>query len=102
MGRFLHDLNVEREDHHVLWLKYSYPLRRLVVEVERRLVAAGGFEPGLVFFLQAPELLAAAAALPAPIDPALAAVARNRRLGFRSEARLAGGDGGFHDEDDYL
>ena len=38
--RFLHDLNVERENHHVLWLKDSYPLRRLVLEIERRLVEA--------------------------------------------------------------
>jgi hypothetical protein len=102
MGRFLHDLNVERENHHVLWLKYSYPLRRVIVEVERRLVDAGGFEPGLVFFLQAPELLAAAAALPAPIDPVVASRARNRRAGFLSEAKLAGGGDAFDDEDDYL
>lgn len=102
LGRFLHDLNVERENHHVLWLKYSYPLRRVIVEVERRLAEAGGFETGLVFFLQAPELLAATAALPAPIDPAVASRARNRRAGFLSEAKLAGGGEAFDDEDDYL
>jgi hypothetical protein len=59
-ARFLHDLNLERENHHVLWLKFSYPLRRLVVELERRLVAVGSLEVGDVFFLQAPELIGAA------------------------------------------
>jgi hypothetical protein len=41
-ARFLHDLNVERENHHVLWLKYSYPLRQLAVE--RRLIGAGSLD----------------------------------------------------------
>jgi len=54
-ARFLHDLNVERENHHVLWLKYSYPLRQLAVEIERRLIAAGSLDKGDIFFLQAPE-----------------------------------------------
>ncbi len=87
-ARFLHDLNVERENHHVLWLKYSYPLRRLVLEVERRLVAAGSLSPGEIFFLQAPELLEAAANLPAPLADALAEAVRARRRGYRHEARF--------------
>ena len=66
-ARFVHDLNVERENHHVLWLKYSYPLRQLVVEIERRLIAAGNLDKGDVFFLQAPELIEAARNLPAPL-----------------------------------
>ena len=66
-ARFVHDLNVERENHHVLWLKYSYPLRQLVVEIERRLIASGSLDKGDVFFLQAPELIEAARNLPAPV-----------------------------------
>jgi len=89
MARFLHDLNVERENHHVLWLKFSYPLRRVVLEIERRLVEAGGIAPGDIFFLQAPELIEAARRLPAALPDDLAARVKNRRLGYLVEARLA-------------
>lgn len=88
-ARFLHDLNAERENHHVLWLKYSYPLRRLVVEIERRLIAAGSLAPGDIFFLQAPELIEATRRLPAPLPPDLVNTVKNRRLGYLHEARLA-------------
>jgi hypothetical protein len=102
MARFLHDLNVERENHHVLWLKYSYPLRRVVLEVERRLAEAGSLRPGDVFFLQAPELIDAARHLPAPLPQDLVARVRNRRLGYLLESRLADpGAPTAADEDDY-
>jgi phosphohistidine swiveling domain-containing protein len=101
-ARFVHDLNVERENHHVLWLKYSYPLRRLVVEIERRLVAAGSLEKGDIFFLQAPELIEAARNLPAPLTPDLMSKAKNRRRGYLIEARLIGSDAeAAVPEDDY-
>ena len=87
-ARFVHDLNVERENHHVLWLKYSYPLRQLVVQIERRLMAAGSLEKGDVFFLQAPELIEAARNLPAPLPPDLVSKVKNRRRGYLIEARL--------------
>ncbi len=101
--RFLHDLNVERENHHILWLKYSYPLRRLCLEIERRLIAAGGqLAPGDVFFLQAPELIEAAANLPAPLPGELVAKVKNRRAGYLREARLAPSDAATPvEEDDY-
>ena len=91
-ARFLHDLNVERENHHVLWLKYSYPLRQLVVELERRLIAAGSLQKGDVFFLQAPELIEAARNLPAPLTSELISKVKNRRRGYLIEARLIGPD----------
>ena len=91
-ARFVHDLNVERENHHVLWLKYSYPLRQVAVEIERRLIANGSLEKGDVFFLQAPELIAAARNLPAPLPPALVAKMKNRRKGYLIEARLITAD----------
>jgi hypothetical protein len=91
-ARFVHDLNVERENHHVLWLKYSYPLRQLVVELERRLIAAGSLAKGDVFFLQAPELIEAARNLPAPLTPDLVSKVKNRRRGYLIEARLAASD----------
>ena len=91
-ARFAHDLNVERENHHVLWLKYSYPLRQLVVEIERRLIAAGSLEKGDIFFLQAPELIEAARDLPAPLPSDLVSKVKNRRRGYVIEARLIGLD----------
>jgi hypothetical protein len=87
-ARFLHDLNVERENHHVLWLRYSYPLRQLAVEIERRLIRVGSLEKGDVFFLQAPELIEVARNLPAPLPPDLVAKVKNRRRGYLIEARL--------------
>jgi phosphohistidine swiveling domain-containing protein len=101
-ARFVHDLNVERENHHVLWLKYSYPLRQLAVEIERRLIAAGSLEQGDIFFLQAPELIEAARNLPAPLPPDLASKVKNRRKGYLIEARLVNSDvGAALPEDDY-
>ncbi len=91
-ARFLHDLNVERENHHVLWLKYSYPMRQLAVEIERRLIASGNLEKGDIFFVQAPELIEAARNLPAPLPPDLVAKVKNRRRGYLIEARLIGSD----------
>jgi phosphohistidine swiveling domain-containing protein len=91
-ARFVHDLNIERENHHVLWLKYSYPLRQLAVEIERRLIAAGSLEKGDIFFLQAPELIEAARNLPAPLNPDLVSKVKNRRRGYLIEARLIGSE----------
>jgi hypothetical protein len=101
-ARFVHDLNVERENHHVLWLKYSYPLRQLVVEIERRLIAAGCLVKGDIFFLQAPELIGAARNLPASLAPDLVSKVKNRRRGYLIEARLIGANGKpAVPEDDY-
>ena len=91
-ARFLHDLNVERENHHVLWLKYSYPLRQLAIEIERRLIASGSLDKGDIFFLQAPELIEAARNLPAPLPLDLVSKVKNRRRGYLIEARLVGLD----------
>ncbi|MGI8956360.1 MAG: PEP/pyruvate-binding domain-containing protein [Chthoniobacterales bacterium] len=91
-ARFVHDLNVERENHHLLWLKYSYPMRQLAIEIERRLIAAGSLEKGDVFFLLAPELIEATRNLPAPLPPELISKVKNRRRGYLIEARLIGPD----------
>ena len=86
--RFFHDMSVERENHHVLWLKYSYPLRRLFLEVERRLVATGSIDPGDIWFMQVPELLFVVGDLSRPLDHALVDRVKNRRRGFEFEAKL--------------
>jgi hypothetical protein len=102
-ARLLHDLNVERENHHVLWLKFSYPLRRLFLELERRLIMAGSLAPGDVFFLQAPELIKAARRLPEDLPRELVARVKNRRRGYEHEARLVRvEEGGLIREDDYF
>lgn len=102
-ARFLHDLNVERENHYLLWLKYSYALRCLCLEVERRLVEVGSLAPGDVFFLLAPKLIDAAADLPAPLSKEVVAKVKNRRAGYLREARLGSPDASTPvDEDDYF
>ncbi|MBT8207382.1 MAG: hypothetical protein KJO18_03840, partial [Acidimicrobiia bacterium] len=98
--RFLQDLNMERENHHILWLKYSYPLRCLVVEIERRL--APDLSHNDVFFLQAPELLTATAALPDRLSPDLIELVRNRRRAYMHETKFAEVDpSSIAAEDDY-
>lgn len=100
--RFLHDLNVERENHHVLWLKFSYPVRALILEVQRRLLPKGGLREGDIFFLEAPELIAATRALPDALSPDLVELARERRKAYVHEARLGGADPSEpRREDDY-
>ena len=69
--RNLQDLNVERENHHVLWLKYSYPLRRAFLEMERRFIEQGSIEAGDIWFFEAPELIDLARTLPEPPDRGL-------------------------------
>ena len=97
--RILQDLNVERENHHVLWLKYSYPLRSLLLEVERRLVAAGIVDPGSIFFLQITEALDA---LDGVEQGDLRQLADQRRRAYRHEAKLEETDPAtLIDEDDY-
>ncbi len=101
--RFLQDLNVERENHHILWLKYSYPLRMLFLEIERRLVEAGVIAPGMVFFLQAPELMEALVTLPDEPAVDLAMMAQKRRTAYRHEAKLEEVDPTkLYTEDDYF
>jgi hypothetical protein len=101
--RFLQDLNVERENHHVLWLKHSYPLRQLMLEIERRLAPHADLPPGSVFFLQAPELIAALQALPDLPSPDLVARAASRRRGYRHETHFDRvDDTTLAEEDDYF
>jgi phosphohistidine swiveling domain-containing protein len=101
--RFLQDLNIERENHHVLWLKHSYPLRRIVREMERRLIEAGSpMDPGTVFYLQMPELLDGVRSLPDPLDTALCELAAERQRAYRHEAQLEPVDvTTLYSEDDY-
>jgi hypothetical protein len=73
-------------------LKYSYPVRRLALEVERQLVEVGSLNPGEIFFLVMPELLEAAGALPAPLPADLVVRLRNRRRAFLLEAKLVADD----------
>ncbi len=101
--RFFHDLSVERENHHVLWLKYSYPLRQLLLEVERRLLETWSLEPGDIWFMQVPELLGVVRDLSQPEDIELIDRVSNRRIGFEYEARFNSPDGpAGHPEDDYM
>ena len=83
-----HRLAMERENHHVVWLRSSYRFRRLVLECERRLAEHAELLPGDVFFFELPELLEAVEALPEPPPSEVLERIHNRRLAYHREARL--------------
>lgn len=101
---FGHGLERDRENHHVVWLKASYPFRKLCLEWERRLREVSPLEAGDVFFLEIPEALAAVESLPRPLDEATLRRLRNRRRAYHQELRLKRGEAGGEkpeEEDDY-
>jgi hypothetical protein len=98
-----HSLVMERENHHVVWLRHSYPFRTLCLEWERRLAEVVPWSPGDIFFLEAPEALAFVKALPTPPDAYIRALVRNRRAAYERETHLAGdGRQMVAAEDDYI
>ena len=66
-----------RENYHVLWLKYSCPLRRLFLEIERRLIAVGSVQSGDIFFHAGSKVISATGRLPAPLPRDLAQKSKN-------------------------
>lgn len=97
-----HSLVLERENHHVVWLRHSYPFRALCLEWERRLAEAGPWSSGDIFFLEAPEAMALVAALPTPPAVDIRARLRNRRAAYERETRLGDEEQTVADEDDYI
>ena len=97
-------LAIDRENHHVVWLRASYRLRKVLMEWERRLSAHSLLQPRDIFFLQPWEILDAIAALPQPIPAELLARLRNRRVAYEREIQLkAGRESGLtpQPEEDY-
>jgi phosphohistidine swiveling domain-containing protein len=101
-----HRLALERENHHIVWLRASYRFRELVLECERRLrEACATMLPADAFFFELPELLDAVEALPAPPPAEHLSRVRNRRLAYLREARLqdpGGVSGSPEPEPDYV
>jgi len=98
--RYGQALSADRENHHVVWLKCSYPFRKLCLEWERRLkerVQGSGFrvqeikEPMRakdIFFMEVPEILEAIEALPNPLNADFLAKVHNRRAAYHRELKL--------------
>lgn len=97
-----HSLVMERENHHVVWLRESYPFRALCLEWERRLAQVCAWQQGDIFFLEAPEALALVAALPSAPAPQVLARLRNRRAAYERETRLRTDGEAPLPEDDYI
>ncbi len=84
-------LAIDRENHHIVWLRASYRLRKLLLEWERQLGEHSDLKRRDIFFLQPWEILDAIAALPQPIPAELLARLRNRRLAYEREIQLKTG-----------
>lgn len=86
-------LVIDREDHHIVWLRASYPLRKLILEWERRLLVANKLQPGDIFFLQPWEIMAALHDNPPALSVDLQRRLRNRRAAYECVQQLAAGKG---------
>jgi hypothetical protein len=86
-----HGLALDREDHHIVWLKCSYPFRKLCLEWERRLAAYHDLREGDIFFIEAPEALEAIDAVPQARSAEFIERVRNRRRAYETELRLKRG-----------
>ena len=84
-------LAIDRENHHVVWLRTSYRLRKLLLELERRLGEQSQLKRRDIFFMQPWEILDAIAALPQPLSEAFLQKLRNRRAAYEQEIKLKAG-----------
>jgi hypothetical protein len=85
-------LAIDRENHHIVWLRTSYRLRKLLMELERRLGKQRQLKRRDIFFMQPWEILDAVAALPEPLSEAFLQRIRNRRAAYEQEIRLKAGE----------
>jgi hypothetical protein len=84
-------LAIDRENHHIVWLRASYRLRKQLLEWERRLAPSVSLPSGFIFFMQPWEILDAVQALPVPIGAELRQRIRSRRAVYESEIQLTAG-----------
>jgi hypothetical protein len=84
-------LAIDRENHHVVWLRASYRLRKLLLEWERQLRSQSPLHQKDIFFLQPWEILDAVAAQTHPIPAKLLSSLRNRRVAYEREIQLKAG-----------
>ena len=85
-------LAIDRENHHIVWLRASYRLRKLLLAWERQLSQHTDLQPRDIFFMQPWEILDAVAAQPQPLPIELLVRIRNRRLAYEKEMRLKAGE----------
>jgi hypothetical protein len=97
-------LAIDRENHHIIWLRTSYRLRKLLMELERRLGEQSQLKRRDIFFMQPWEILDAVVALPEPLSEAFLQRIRNRRAAYEQEIRLKAGEdssAAIQPEEDY-
>jgi hypothetical protein len=85
-------LAIDRENHHIVWLRASYRLRKLLLAWERQLGQRTTLQPRDIFFMQPWEILDAVAVQPQPLPAELLGRIRNRRLAYEKEMRLKAGE----------
>jgi hypothetical protein len=84
-------LAIDRENHHIVWLRASYRLRKMLIEWERRLREHNDLQYRDIFFLTPWEILDAVAARSQPMPEQLLARLRNRRVAYEREIQLKTG-----------
>jgi hypothetical protein len=97
-------LAIDRENLHIVWLRTSYRLRKLLMELERRLGEQSQLKRRDIFFMQPWEILDAVVALPEPLSEAFLQRIRNRRAAYEQEIRLKAGEdssAAIQPEEDY-
>jgi hypothetical protein len=85
-------LAIDRENHHIVWLRASYRLRKLLLEWERQLGRHTDLQRRDIFFMQPWEILTAVAAQPQPLPEELLGRIRNRRVAYEKEIQLKAGE----------
>jgi hypothetical protein len=81
-------LAIDRENHHIVWLRTSYRIRKLLLEWERQLSQGSDLRHRDIFFMQPWEILDAVAVQPQPISAELLGCIRNRRVAYEKEVQL--------------
>lgn len=84
-------LAIDRENHHIVWLRTSYRMRKMLMWWERRLAEGNPLRHRDVFFMQPWEILDAVAALPNLMPQELLGRIRNRRVAYEQEIQLTAG-----------
>lgn len=84
-------LAIDRENHHIVWLRTSYRLRQMLMEWERRLQDQNDLLHRDIFFMTPWEIIDTIPGKSQPMPAELLARVRNRRAAYEREIQLKAG-----------